>query len=221
MMQMIRRFKDLGITGSSARWYDKNSREHRLDEMNAYADEVASHIKPGASVLEVAPGPGYLSIALAKAGDYQITGLDISADFVAIAQRNAKQANVNIDFRQGNAADMPFRDNQFDFIICTAAFKNFKEPVKAMNEMMRVLKPRGIALIIDMNRNASRSALRDEIKSMGVKGMDAAFMHIAFNTFLKQGAYTSEGLKKMAAQTSCKVFVLKEMGISLYAYLHK
>ena len=48
---------------------------------------------------------------------------------------------------------MHFPDNSFDFIICTAAFKNFKEPLRALNQMCRVLKSGGNALIVDMNRD--------------------------------------------------------------------
>jgi ubiquinone/menaquinone biosynthesis C-methylase UbiE len=88
MMKLQGRFKDLGIGGKTARWYDNNTRKSRLAEMKAYAIEVAKHIQDGCSVLEVAPGPDYLAIELAKLGKYKIIGLDISKDFVEIARRN-------------------------------------------------------------------------------------------------------------------------------------
>jgi len=155
MMKLQRRFKDLSIGGITARWYDNNTRKSRLAEMKAYAKEVANHIQDGCSVLEVAPGPGYLAIELAKLGKYKIVGLDISKDFLEIARRNVKEAGVEVEFRQGSVADIPFSDNMFDFIICTAAFKNFKEPFKALSQMYRVLGSGGTALIIDMDRNVS------------------------------------------------------------------
>jgi hypothetical protein len=68
MMKLQRRFKDIGIGGITARWYDNNTRKSRLVEMKAYAKEVAKHIQDGCFVLEVAPGPGYLAIELAKLG---------------------------------------------------------------------------------------------------------------------------------------------------------
>ena len=120
MMKLQRHFKDIGIGGIIARWYDNNTRKSRLAEMKAYAKEVAKHIQDGCSILEVAPGPGYLAIELAKLGKCKkIIGLDISKDLVEIAQRNAKEAGViEVEFRQGNVADIPFPDNKFDFIIC-------------------------------------------------------------------------------------------------------
>src|SRR5829696_704652 len=77
-MKQQRRSKDIAIGGIAAHWYDNNTRKHRLAEMNSYAKEVANQIQDGCSVLEVAPGPGYLAIELAKLGKFKIIGLDIS-----------------------------------------------------------------------------------------------------------------------------------------------
>jgi 2-polyprenyl-3-methyl-5-hydroxy-6-metoxy-1,4-benzoquinol methylase len=78
-MRKARKNKDLGITGWFTRWYDKNTREKRLSEMQEYANEVKNHLSDNSNVLEVAPGPGYFSIELVKMGKYNITGMDISA----------------------------------------------------------------------------------------------------------------------------------------------
>lgn len=161
MMKNIRKNKDVGIYGLAARWYDKNTRKSRLAEMQGYANEVASHVSPGADILEVAPGPGYLAIELAKKG-FNVTGVEISPDFVKIANKNAEEANVTVDFKEGNASNLPCEDNFFDFIICSAAFKNFKEPVKVLCEMHRVLKQGGTSLIIDM-------IVRRQIKILKIK----------------------------------------------------
>ena len=96
--------------------------------MKQYAQNVSNHIQTDNAVLEVAPGPGYFAIELAKLGKYKITGMDISQDFVEIARRNAKEAGVDVEFQLGNVSEMPFPDNKFDFIFCSAAFKNFKDP---------------------------------------------------------------------------------------------
>src|SRR5271170_3479507 len=116
-------YKGMGMEGRMAKWYATNTGK-ALDEFKALARRMASELPAGSSVLEVAPGPGYFAIELAKLGDYRVTGLDISKTFVEIANRNAKQANVDVDFRQGNASDMPLEENSFNFILCRAAFKN-------------------------------------------------------------------------------------------------
>lgn len=204
MMKFLRRFGDLGINGVAARWFDKNSRNHRLNEMRQYAMEAVEHLHDGDSVLEVAPGPGYLAIELAKAGKYKVTGLDISEDFVAIARKNAQDADVKVDFRQGNVSSIPFPEGTFDFIICTAAFKNFKQPLKALVEMCRVLKQGGTTLIVDMNRSVSNRDINTFTKGMGVKGVEALFMKSTFKYFLRQGAYTKESLIDLISKTPFK-----------------
>lgn len=143
-----------------AKWYATNTGK-MLDEFAKLARRIASQLPPATGtdcrVLEVAPGPGYFSIELAKLGSYSITGLDISHTFVEIASKKATEAGVHVDFRQGNASSMPFADDTFDLLLCRAAFKNFGQPVRALQEMCRVLKPGGRGLIIDLRGDASRN----------------------------------------------------------------
>jgi ubiquinone/menaquinone biosynthesis C-methylase UbiE len=218
IMKQRRRFKDIAIEGIAAQWYDNNTRKHRLAEMKTYAKEVAKQIQDGCSILEVASGPGYLAIELAKLGKFKIIGLDISKDFVEIARRNAKEAGAEVEFWQGSVADISFPDNMFDFIICTAAFKNFKEPFKALSQMYRVLRSGGAALIIDMNRNASNQQIEDYTKSMGEKGVDKLFMKLIFKYFLRNGAYTKDEFTNLISKTAFKEYDIKEEGIGFYIY---
>ena len=220
ILKFVRKFKDLGIKGSFAKWYDKNTRASRIPEMQEYAREVAKHLNENASVLEVAPGPGYLAIELAKMGEYSITGMDISADFVEICKKNAKNENVDIAFVQGNVSAMPFEDNTFDFIVCSAAFKNFKEPIVALQEMCRTLKKGGIALIIDMRRNVSKKELKDAATKVSKPGFERWFMIQTFKRLCKS-AYTKTEIEEMLTQTSFSKSEIKEYDIGFYAYMYK
>jgi ubiquinone/menaquinone biosynthesis C-methylase UbiE len=188
-----------------------------IAEMKEEAKEAAGHIKDGDSVLEVAPGPGYLSIELARLGKYKTTGLDISKDLVEIASGKAKKAGVEVDFRQGNASSMSFPESTFNFIICVLAFKNFKEPLKSLNEMYRVLKPGGTALIMDLNRNASKQVMEALVKNMGLKGINA-FLARAIQ---RNGAYSRKEFEAFISQTEFKDYVIKEAGIGFSKYLKK
>jgi Methylase involved in ubiquinone/menaquinone biosynthesis len=219
-MKNMRKNKDVGIYGLTAKWYDKNSRKSRIAEMKRYADEVASHVNKNANILEVAPGPGYLSIELAKKG-FNLTGVEISPDFVEIEKNNAKEANVSVNFKEGNASNLPCEDNYFDFIVCSAAFKNFKDPVKALNEMHRVLKEGGTSLIIDMNYEATSDDINNEVIKSGMKGFDKHFVKFSFKTFLKQGAYTKKDFECFLKETPFNRYEIKQEGISLYVYLNK
>lgn len=219
-MKKSRKKKDIGIYGVMAKWYDKNTRKSRLAEMNEYADIISGYTENGATVLEVAPGPGYLSIELAKRG-FNVTGVEISEDFVAIEKHNAKEAGVNVNFKQGNASALPLPDGIFDFIICSAAFKNFSEPLLALNEMHRVLKPTGTALIIDMNHEITKEDIEAELNKSGMKGFDRWFVGLSFKTFLKSGAYTKGGFEELIVQTSFDSHDIKKQGIGFQVWLYK
>src|SRR5262245_44882421 len=142
---MTKAYKGIAMEGAIARWYTKNTRQGR--EFDVLAQRVSDIVPAGSHVLEVAPGPGFLSIEIAKLGTDQVAGVEISKTFVEIERANAKAAGVAIDFQQGDAANLPFGDASFDFVICTAAFKNFTHPVQALREMYRVLRPEGKALV--------------------------------------------------------------------------
>lgn len=219
-MKITRQKKDLGITGYMARWYDKNTRTSRLEEMKEYADIVSAAAKKGAVVLEVAPGPGYLVIEPAKCG-FIVTGVEISADFVAIEKRNAKEAGVNVNFKQGNASKLPLENDMYDFIICSAAFKNFNKPLDALHEMHRVLKPGGMTLILDMNHEATKQDIENEMKKTSMKGFDRFFVKLAFQTFLKSGAYTRKEFEELIVQTCFDCHQIKKRGIGLEVWLFK
>jgi ubiquinone/menaquinone biosynthesis C-methylase UbiE len=169
---------------------------------------LAGKIAAGSGVLEIAPGPGYFAIELARLGDYQITGLDISKSFVEIAQKNAAKAGVKVEFRQGNASDMPFADDTFDFSFCQAAFKNFSQPVKALVEMYRVSRAPGTAVIVDLRRDAPRDQINTYVKGMRMGYINGLITKWTFRRVLLKNAYTIAEMEAFVAQTpfgKCRV----------------
>jgi ubiquinone/menaquinone biosynthesis C-methylase UbiE len=146
--------------------------------------------------------------------------VELSPDFVRIAKNNAREAGVKVNFIEGNTSNLPGEDNFFDFIICSAAFKNFKDPVKVLHEMHRVLKQGGTALIIDMNREATNKDIGDEIK--GMKGFDKYFVKFSFMTFVKQGAYTKEEFEAFLKEIPFKDYNIKKEGLScMFIFISK
>jgi ubiquinone/menaquinone biosynthesis C-methylase UbiE len=218
--QVSKGYKGMGMEGVIATWYagitKKNMPDFRKD-----AKTIAANISYGADVLEVAPGPGYLMIELAKLGRYTLTGLDISKKFVEIAQNSAREAGASIDFRHGNAAAMPFADGAFDFIVCRAAFKNFDQPVQALNEMRRVLKPGGKALIIDLRGDASNEAIDQEVEKMGLSALNTWITKFVFKTSLIKRAYKRADFEAMAAQSTFGRARVVEDALGVEVWLEK
>lgn len=197
---MGKAYKGMGMEGGVARWYAGLTKKS-LADFKALARRVAGEVAQGGSVLEVAPGPGYFAIELAKLGDYRVTGLDISETFVQIARANAKEAGVSAQFERGDASSMPFEDRRFDYLVCRAAFKNFSRPLAAINEMYRVLKPGGQALIIDMRRDATQESMRQAANEMKLGPMNREIVYLTFRFMLLRRAYTRAEFEQMFAGT--------------------
>jgi ubiquinone/menaquinone biosynthesis C-methylase UbiE len=196
----VKPFKGPAMEGMIAKWYAKNG--GRISEQRLLVKKIMGALPTGGNVLEVAPGPGYLSIELAKSSKYKVTGLEISKTFIGIAQDNAKKANVDVQFRHGNASAMPFEDMTFDFIICVAAFKNFTQPVEAIREMYRVLKPNGKACIVDLRRDVSLEQINKHIKDeLHMSGFNAFFTKLVFRSFLLKNAYSKAEIEGLVSQT--------------------
>jgi len=204
--------KDRGMEGMVAKWYTTNTGKS-LDEFAKLARRIAKQLPSGSMVLEVAPGPGYFCIELSKLGGYSITGLDISHTFVEIASKKAAEAGVQVDFRQGNASSMPFTNDTFNFLLCRAAFKNFAQPVRALQEMCRVLKPGGRGLIIDLRKDASMESINHEVEGMGLGAVNKVLTKLAFRTMLLKSAYTRPQFHQILSQADFRNVDIQEAGI--------
>jgi len=93
--------KGVGMDGFIARQYDKSARRDMAELYRTWAQKLSEGLAQGDNVLEIAPGPGYSAIELARRRNLRIIGLDISETFVAIARGNAQKAGVDIDFQLG------------------------------------------------------------------------------------------------------------------------
>ena len=205
---------DRGMEGIVAKWYAANTAEV-MNEYEELAQRIAREIGPGSRVLEVAPGPGYFCIELARLGSFEITGLDISRTFVKIASKKSAEAGVNVRFEQGSASNIPFPRGTFDFLLCRAAFKNFAKPVPALQEMCRVLKPGGRGLIIDLRGDASPALVSSYVDRMGLSTFNRLMTMLAFRTMLLKSAYTREQFMQMLAQTEWRKVEIVEADIGL------
>jgi ubiquinone/menaquinone biosynthesis C-methylase UbiE len=147
--------------------------------------------------------------------------LDISQTFVEIAQKNAALAKVQAEFQRGNVSAMPFGKDQFDYVVCRAAFKNFTTPVAALQEMCRVLKPGGRALIVDLRRDASRDSIRQAVRAMNTGVLNRMMIYLTFRFMLLKRAYTKADFERMIGLTAFRTRELSTNLIGLEVLLEK
>lgn len=115
-------------------------------------NSAINSLKPNHSnILDVCTGTGDIAIMLAKKfPNASITALDFSLEMLKIAKIKSK--NLNINFINNNALDMPFLNNSFD--LCTISFglRNLPDITAAIKEIHRVLATNGELLIIDLGK---------------------------------------------------------------------
>src|SRR5579863_3499419 len=211
---------DRGMEGMVAKWYAANTAE-MMKEYVDLAHRISGQLAQGSAVLEVAPGPGYFCIELAKRGPYNITGLDLSHTFVKMAAKKAAESGVKVDFQQGSASNLPFPAASFDFLLCRAAFKNFAKPVAALQEMCRVLRPGGRGLIIDLKGNASPDEISRQVEAMELSWFNRIMTKLAFKTMLLKRAYTKEQFQEMLWECKFSKVDINEGDIGLEIAISK
>ena len=103
------------------------------------------YLKTGITVLDCGCGPGTITRDIAqRIAPGRVVGLDFNADQIAVASRDARlQGIANVEFKQGSAYELPFADASFDAVFSHALLEHLREPVRAVAEFRRVLKPGG------------------------------------------------------------------------------
>lgn len=106
------------------------------------------HLK-GPRVLEVSFGTGYLMTKCAER--FEVHGLDLNMKMVAIARTNLQRSGLTAALCRGTVEALPYRDESFDSVLNTMAFSGYPDAKKALGELLRVLKPGGRLVLIDIN----------------------------------------------------------------------
>jgi ubiquinone/menaquinone biosynthesis C-methylase UbiE len=216
----VKGYRGMGMEGAVARWYDRSTRKD-TQRFRDLAARLRTASPQGGDVLEVAPGPGYVAIEMAKAGAYHVTGLDVSRTMVELAHRNAAEAGVDVDFRQGNASAMPFADESFDLLACSAAFKNFSQPHRALEEMYRVLRPGGTALVLDLRKDVTMPEIRKYFRAIGLSTVERWMTLAAFRFILLKRAYTPAQLEAMLTDIPFRSKEIRLIDVGVELWLQK
>lgn len=145
---------DLTIDGRASRLYDLIFARWPLRGLYRHvATEAAAVLPPGGTALDAGTGPGRLLVELARRRpDVRLTGIDLSTDMVAIAERNVRRAGhaAQVEVRAADVAALPFPDAAFDLVVSTLSMHHWGAVAPAMTELARVLRPGGVLWIYDL-----------------------------------------------------------------------
>lgn len=106
-------------------------------------------IREGMRVLDVACGTGIVARhAAQKVGARgAVVGLDLNEEMLSVARTVSAEMRPAIEWRLGNAAELPFPDKAFDAVCCEQGIQFFSDPARALAEMRRVMAPSARAAV--------------------------------------------------------------------------
>jgi len=104
---------------------------------------------------------------------------------------------------------------------CRAAFKNFSDPVGALRETHRALRPQGNALVIDMRKDASNGAIDSAVDEMHLGRVDAFLTRATFKLVLRKRAYSRDDFQRMAGATPFGRADIEEAPLGFDVWLRK
>jgi ubiquinone/menaquinone biosynthesis C-methylase UbiE len=152
-----------------------------LPVWKTWLKKATPHIE-GPRVLEVSFGTGYLMTRYADS--FETYGIDYNYHLARTALDNLSRKKMQASLFQGNVESLPFKNDAFDSIVNTMALSGYPDGIRAMGEMLRVLRSGGKLVMIDVNYPKNSSWLGNWMaKGWAVAGDIIRDMDQLFNSF--------------------------------------
>lgn len=113
-------------------------------------------LQPSDRVLDVACGTGIVARIVAEQEGFagQITGIDLDPDMLAVARTKMPSSGIVIDWKEGDAQNLPFNSDSFDLVLCQQGLQYFPDKGAALKSMHRVLVSHGrVAILVAASIN--------------------------------------------------------------------
>jgi ubiquinone/menaquinone biosynthesis C-methylase UbiE len=126
--------------------YDKSPGHANLPEV--WKEVLSNLFERKMRILDVGAGTGFLALILAELG-HEVFGIDLSKGMLEVAREKARKSKLSIEFKLGDAENLPFENGSFDAVICRHLLWTLPNPQKALKEWSRVVREGGKVVAID------------------------------------------------------------------------
>lgn len=132
------------LFGKFANDYEQHMKE--TNHVNVQTSIIDTFLpKINGDVLDIATGTGTVARYVKKNTDCKVYGVDFSEEMV----KEARKLSNGIDFKVADVTNLPYHDNSFDIITCSYGFYYFQDIGKSIEEIKRVLKPKGLVVLLE------------------------------------------------------------------------
>lgn len=164
-------------------------------------DDIAREMRTTSEVriLDVGAGRGYMSLLLAAQNPRSnILGIDYSPMQVRAANGLRQQRKIdNCRFNRGNAMHMAFQENTFDAVVSVGSVKHWPDGLQGVQEIYRVLKPGGLFVISETDREASDEAIRQFVRRFHIWFIRDELLFWGLRHVVFGQSYTREELESL------------------------
>lgn len=149
-MHMHQHVRPGAFEGRASRLYDRAAKTLLRGRYRRLAADLADAAPDHGAVLDVGTGPGILLVELARRRpDLQVTGVDLSPDMVAAAQRNLTECGARATTHVGDVIKLPLPDQSVDLVVSSFSMHHWADIDAAVPELARVLRPGGRLYVYD------------------------------------------------------------------------
>lgn len=179
------------------------------------AEDILNYCSEG-RMLDIGTGPGWILEKLHQATpNIELVGLDISPSMIAKAKKNMADLGLanKIQIEQGDVRKIPFQDSSFDVVLSTGSLHHWKKPLEGIDEIYRVLKPGGHALLYDIVSDTPKSVMQKAKEEFGNLKMFLLWLHAFEEPFyshakfelLAESTHFKEGDTKFVGVMCCMI----------------
>ena len=147
-----------------AKMYDKMMRLSPMRlQRREIAEDLVKYVKSG-TLLDIGTGHGRLLREIYNINpEIDLYGLDISEKMIEIARENLE--DIQSTLKSGNIRSAPFEDNVFDIVTSTGSLYLWDLPITGINEIHRILKNGGLALIYESHKEYNAKEIKKIVRS--------------------------------------------------------